>query len=80
MAGIIGYSSDYKDGCVQCGAGQGHRSRTGGEPVERYLTYLTYVETVAEHVKAYAHELKDWFVFPAGRGIGGRSGWRMWTS
>jgi len=32
-------------------------------PVERYLSYLTDVERSPNTVKAYAHDLKDWFVF-----------------
>ena len=39
------------------------------EPVERYLAYLTDVERSPNTVKAYAHDLKDWFVFLAGRGL-----------
>lgn len=37
------------------------------EPVERYLSYLTDVERSPNTVKAYAHDLKDWFVFLAAR-------------
>jgi integrase/recombinase XerD len=37
------------------------------EPVERYLAYLTDIERSPNTVKAYAHDLKDWFVFLAGR-------------
>jgi site-specific recombinase XerD len=32
-------------------------------PVERYLAYLTDIERSPNTVKAYAHDLKDWFVF-----------------
>ena len=39
------------------------------EPVERYLAYLTDIERSPNTVKAYAHDLKDWFVFLAGRGL-----------
>ena len=39
------------------------------EPVERYLAFLTDVERSPNTVKAYAHDLKDWFVFLAGRGL-----------
>ena len=39
------------------------------EPVERYLAYLTDVERSPNTVKAYAHDLKDWFVFLAVRGL-----------
>ena len=38
-------------------------------PVERYLAYLTDIERSPNTVKAYAHDLKDWFVFLAGRGL-----------
>jgi integrase/recombinase XerD len=33
------------------------------EPIERYLAYLTDIERSPNTVKAYAHDLKDWFVF-----------------
>ena len=39
------------------------------QPVERYLAYLTDIERSPNTVKAYAHDLKDWFVFLAGRGL-----------
>jgi hypothetical protein len=39
------------------------------EPIERYLAYLTDVERSPNTVKAYAHDLKDWFVFLAIRGL-----------
>lgn len=39
------------------------------EPVERYLAYLTDVERSPNTVKAYAHDLKDWFVFLAFQGL-----------
>ena len=39
------------------------------EPIERYLAYLTDVERSPNTVKAYAHDLKDWFVFLALRGL-----------
>ena len=46
-------------------------------PIERYLAYLTDIERSPNTVKAYAHDLKDWFVFLAGGAwIGGRSGWK----
>ncbi len=32
-------------------------------PIERYLAYLTDIERSPNTVKAYAHDLKDWFVF-----------------
>jgi integrase/recombinase XerD len=38
-------------------------------PVERYLAYLTDVERSPNTVKAYAHDLKDWFVFLTGRAL-----------
>ena len=37
-------------------------------PVERYLAYLTDIERSPNTIKAYAHDLKDWFTFLAGRG------------
>jgi integrase/recombinase XerD len=39
------------------------------EPVERYLAYLSDIERSPNTVKAYAHDLKDWFVFLADRGL-----------
>jgi site-specific recombinase XerD len=39
------------------------------EPVERYLAYLTDIERSPNTVKAYAHDLKDWFSFLAMRGL-----------
>jgi integrase/recombinase XerD len=38
-------------------------------PVERYLAYLTDIERSPNTVKAYAHDLKDWFIFLDGRGL-----------
>ncbi|WP_405065048.1 site-specific integrase [Kribbella sp. NBC_01510] len=38
-------------------------------PVERYLAYLTDIERSPNTVKAYAHDLKDWFVFLARQGL-----------
>lgn len=38
-------------------------------PVERYLGYLTGIERSPNTVKAYAHDLKDWFVFLGDRGL-----------
>lgn len=35
------------------------------EPVERFLAYLTSIERSPNTVKAYAHDLKDWFVYLA---------------
>ncbi len=39
------------------------------EPIERYLAYLTDIERSPNTVKAYAHDLKDWFVFLDARGL-----------
>lgn len=39
------------------------------EPIERYLSYLTDIERSPNTVKAYAHDLKDWFTFLAGQGL-----------
>jgi integrase/recombinase XerD len=39
------------------------------EPIERYLAYLSDVERSPNTVKAYAHDLKDWFVFLEIRGL-----------
>ena len=39
-------------------------------PLERYLAYLTDIERSPNTVKAYAHDLKDWFTFLAARGLG----------
>jgi len=36
-------------------------------PVERYLAYLTAIERSPSTVKAYAHDLKDYWVFLQGR-------------
>lgn len=38
-------------------------------PIERYLTYLSDIERSPNTVKAYAHDLKDWFTFLAARGL-----------
>lgn len=43
------------------------------EPVERYLAYLTGIERSPNTVKAYAHDLKDWFEFLVDRGLDWRS-------
>ncbi len=37
------------------------------EPVERWLAYLTSIEKSPNTVKAYGHDLKDWFTYLAGR-------------
>lgn len=39
------------------------------QPVEYYLGYLSDIERSPNTVKAYAHDLKDWFVFLAGRSL-----------
>jgi integrase/recombinase XerD len=36
------------------------------EPVERFLAYLAAVERSPNTVKAYAHDLKDWFTYLGG--------------
>ena len=33
------------------------------EPVERFLAYLTAIEKSPNTVKAYAHDLKDWWEY-----------------
>jgi|SRR5665647_1394609 len=38
-------------------------------PVESYLAYLTDIERSPNTIKAYAHDLKDWFVFLDQRGL-----------
>ncbi|AOS91627.1 integrase (plasmid) [Mycobacterium intracellulare subsp. chimaera] len=43
------------------------------DPIERYLAYLTDIERSPNTVKAYAHDLKDWFVFLAERGLDWRA-------
>ena len=48
------------------------------EPVERFLAYLASIEKSPNTIKAYAHDLKDWFTYLAGTAVtGGRSRWRM---
>lgn len=37
--------------------------------IERYLAYLSDIEKSPNTVKAYAHDLKDWFGFLASRGL-----------
>ena len=39
------------------------------EPVERFLGYLTSVEKSPNTVKAYAHDLKDWFTYLTGHDL-----------
>lgn len=43
------------------------------EPVERFLAFLSAIERSPNTVKAYAHDLKDWFTFLASRGVGWRA-------
>ena len=38
-------------------------------PIERYLAFLTDVERSPNTVKAYAHDLKDYWMFLAFRGL-----------
>ena len=39
------------------------------EPVERFLGYLTSIEKSPNTVKAYAHDLKDWFAYLTGHDL-----------
>jgi integrase len=39
------------------------------EPVERFLSYLASIEKSPNTVKAYAHDLKDWFTYLAGHDL-----------
>jgi len=39
------------------------------EPVERFLAHLSDVERSPNTIKAYGHDLKDWFVFLTGRSL-----------
>ena len=39
-------------------------------PVERFLAYLTDIERSPNTVKSYAHDLKDFWIFLAYRGLG----------
>ena len=39
------------------------------QPIERYLAYLTSIERSPNTIKAYAHDLKDYFTFLARRGL-----------
>jgi site-specific recombinase XerD len=43
------------------------------EPVERFLAYLASVEKSPNTVKAYAHDLKDWWAYLAGHSLGWKS-------
>src|SRR5258706_1235578 len=56
-------------------------------PVERYLAFLTAVERSPNTVRAYAHDLKDFFVFLDRRGLnwrevrlGGLGGYVAWLA
>ncbi|WP_262705031.1 MULTISPECIES: site-specific integrase [Streptomyces] len=42
-------------------------------PIERYLAYLTDIERSPNTVKAYAHDLKDYFTFLAQHGLDWRA-------
>ena len=39
------------------------------EPVERFLAYLTSIEKSPNTIKAYAHDLKDWFAYLTRHGL-----------
>jgi integrase/recombinase XerD len=39
------------------------------EPIERFLVFLTDVERSPNTIKSYAHDLKDYWTFLAGRGL-----------
>jgi integrase/recombinase XerD len=43
------------------------------EPAERFLGYLTSIEKSPNTVKAYAHDLKDWFTYLASQDLGWRA-------
>lgn len=43
------------------------------DPVERFLAYLASIERSPNTVKAYAHDLKDWFTFLGVREVDWRS-------
>ena len=43
------------------------------EPVERWLAYLSATDRSPNTVKGYAHDLKDWFAYLAGRGLDWRA-------
>ena len=50
-------------------------------PVDRFLAYLTGIGRSPNTVKAYAHDLKDFWSSPASVAwTGGRPGWRMSAS
>ena len=43
------------------------------EPVERFLAYLAGIEKSPNTIKAYAHDLKDWWDYLTGHGVGWQS-------
>ncbi len=43
------------------------------EPVERFLAYLAAAEKSPNTIKAYVHDLKDWWEYLTGHGVGWRS-------
>lgn len=43
------------------------------EPVERFLAYLASIEKSPNTIKAYAHDLKDWFIYLDRHGVGWQS-------
>ena len=43
------------------------------EPVEQFLGYLSWIERSPNTVRAYAHDLKDWFTFLGRQGLDWRS-------
>src|SRR6478672_2928635 len=43
------------------------------EPVERFLAYLASIEKSPNTIRAYAHDLKDWFTYLDGHGRDWRS-------
>jgi integrase/recombinase XerD len=43
------------------------------EPVERFLGYLAWAQKSPSTIKAYAHDLKDWWAYLAGHGLGWQS-------
>lgn len=45
------------------------------DPVERFLAYLSSIERSPNTVKAYAHDLKDWFGFLEARVLDDSAPW-----
>jgi len=45
------------------------------EPVERFLAHLTSIERSPNTVRAYAHDLRDFFAFLDARGLR----WDVWV-